>query len=368
MFDGPHLSYSPTVIGLYDLLSEYFDVTIIAKSPRNFNNKPILNRNVIYLKEMKSKNHYRINNKFFWLLSLFHKDFSTLRKTKVNIETLYEFFLIKKYIADSKPNIIIAVDFRSLWYAELLNLNVEFLSLEISENDLFYNKCNKLNINSVIIQTVERFQYLFKDKPLKTFLIQNAPVYQRFIDKPVRRGLIYCGTAWNPFGFYHCLEFIKTFSEYSLTVKGAVLEPDLIKIKTKYSEILSNKQLSIDDSYLDDAEVVNYLRQFKIGFCFYNFEIDWVDTFNYHSAPSGKMFKYLAAGVPVVGIDVSGLHPIKEFDCGVLIKDLSPQSIKKAIDKIESNFEYYSNNCLKAAEHYSFDKATKPFIDYLLES
>ena len=185
--------------------------------------------------------------------------------------------------------------------------------------------------------------------------------------QPICRGSVYCGTAWNPFGFYHCLDFIKTFPEYTLNVKGALPSADKARVKTEYQDLMTGGRLIFDSDYLDDDALVDYLRRFKIGFCFYNFEIEWVNNFNYHSAPSGKMFKYMAAGVPVIGQDILGLKPVKEFDCGVLITDLEPATIKRAVEKIEGNFDYYSQNCLKAAEHYSFDKMIEPFIDYLAE-
>lgn len=367
LFNGSHLSYSPTVISLYDLLSQYFDVVIVSPSYKNFNNKPLPNRNVVYLKTMKSSKQYRVNNMLFSLLASFYKEFAVLKKNKVSLEIFYEFFQIKKQISKLKPDIIIAVDFKNLWYAEILGKNVEFLSLEISKDDGFYDKCNQNNINSVIIQTQNRYQYLFENKELKTFLIQNAPIFKQSPPNNIRKGLVYCGTAWDPFGFYHCLEFLREYPQYSLTVKGALLQNDRHQVETNYSDILLANRLIIDDAYSDDSEILSYLSKFQIGFCFYNFEIDWVNTFNYFSAPSGKMFKYFAAGVPVIGNDIEGLLPIKEFDCGVLIKDLSPKSIKAAIATIEQNFDYYSKNCLKAAKHFSFDKAAKPFIEYLLE-
>lgn len=365
LFNGPHLSYSPTVIGLYDLLSPDFDVTIIAESPENFDNKPVSGRKIVYLERLKSLKQYSRYNKLFRLLALFYQDFSTLRSNQVDPIIFYEYFRIKKHLRRLKPDIIIAVDFKNLWYAQLLKENAEFLSLEINENDEFYKRCRQDNINSVIIQTKERYEYLFPKKKIKTFFIQNAPIYHDFSDSPKRQGLIYCGTAWNPFGFYHCLEFIRRFPQFTLTVKGAILADDRQRIETEYADCLANGKVIIDSNYSDDSEVVSYLRKFKIGFCFYNFEVEWINVFNYFSAPSGKMFKYLAAGVPVIGIDVSGLSPIKEFDCGVLIKDLDAQSIKNAIETIEANFDYYSENCLKAAKHYSFDKSAQPFIDYL---
>lgn len=367
LFGDAHLSYSPTVIGLYDLLSPHFDVTIIARSPKFFDNKPLGKRNVTYIRQPTHKIGRLRKRLFFKVTSITDKSAKLLAKIKAPYTAFNEFEFIRKHLADEKPDVVIAVDFKSLFFARMLETNAEFVSLEIKPDDPFRAACDFSNISSVVIQSKERFEHLFGDKKFKTFFIQNAPVYLRAQTEQPRTGLVYCGTAWNPFGFYHCLEFLKRFPEFVLHVRGAILSADKKRLRSEYNDLLASERLIIDDEYLDDTEVVDYLRKFRIGFSFYNFEVDWVDNFNYHSAPSGKMFKYFAAGVPVVAMDTIGAKPIVEFDCGVLIKDLEPESIKQAIDKIESNFEYYSRNCLKAAEHYSFDKMAKPFVEYLTE-
>jgi len=367
LFNGWHLSYSPTIIGLYDLLSKQFDVTILAQSPKEFDNKPLVERNVVYREKLKAINHYRFNRLLYRLQAFFDKEISLLKKMKFKTDVIYDFKSVRKYLAAQPADFIIAVDFRNLLYTQILGKKVDFVSLEIIPHDDFYNNCDFSNINSVVIQTKERYEYLFGDKEFRTFFVQNAPVFTESSNKSNPKNLVYCGTAWNPFGFYHCLEFLRKFPDYTLNVKGAFLTEDKAKVDSDYQDLISNKQLIIDSKYLDDSEVVDYLRKFRIGFCFYNFELEEINNFNYFSAPSGKMFKYLAAGVPVIGQDILGLKPVKEFDCGVLIKDLEPQSIKEAVEKIEENFEYYSKNSLKAAEHYSFDKTTEPFIKYLVE-
>lgn len=365
LFGDVHLSYSPTVIGLYDLLSPHFDVSIVAKSPNSFDNRPLANRHVVYIKQ---PNHRicRLQRKLAFRLAstrnIFAKPFAAINAP---YETFYEFKFIKQFLTTENPDIIIAVDFKSLFFAQLLERQVEFVSLEIAP-DPFYQACDVTNINSVVIQTRERYDHLFAQKKFKTFYIQNAPTYSPARTEQPRAGLVYCGTAWNPFGFYHCLEFLRQFQSFKMHVRGAILSDDKERIAREYGDLLGCGQLIIDDDYLDDKDVVDYLRQFRIGFSFYNFDVDWIDNFNYRSAPSGKMFKYFAAGVPVVALDTLGAQPVIEFDCGVLIKDLNPNSIKFAIDTIESNFEYYSQNCLKAAEHYSFNMMASPFVDYLL--
>ncbi len=365
LFSGAHLAYSPTVISLYDLLSEKFEVNIIAENPEAFDFERLNDRRVIYKERLTGRNRLRFYRRFFDLRAIFDRDIAALKKWKFETDVIYDFTVVRNLLAAESPDYIIAVDFQNLLYTQILGKEVEFLSLEITENDKFYNRCDFENVNSVVIQTKERYEHLFKNRGLKTFFVQNAPVYAAPKNDVNRRSLVYCGTAWNPFGFYHCLEFLRAFPEYTLNVKGALPSADRARIETDFRDLKTSGRLIFDSGYLDDGAVVGYLRQFRIGFCFYNFEIGWVDTFNYHSAPSGKMFKYLAAGVPVVGQDILGLKPIKEFDCGVLIEDLKPATIRDAVEKVEANFDYYSRNCLQAAAHYSFDKTTAPFVEYL---
>ncbi|MFN0140718.1 MAG: hypothetical protein ACKVQW_11620 [Pyrinomonadaceae bacterium] len=368
LFGDAHLSYSPTVIGLYDQLSPHFDVTIVARSPKFFDNRPLANRNVVYIKQPAGRFAKLSKRLLFLFASLTDKFAKKLKNIKAPYSSFFESDFIKQYLAERKPDFILAVDFKSLFFAQMLERRVEFVSLEIVPKDPFYKSCNYENVNSVIIQTKERYEHLFGDKQFKTFFIQNSPTYVPMQAATMREGLVYCGTAWNPFGFYHCLEVLKRFPDLVMNVRGAILDDDKKRIEGEYGDLLTSGRLIVDDEYLDDTEVVDYLRKFRIGFCFYNFEIEWINNFNYYSAPSGKMFKYFAAGVPVVALNTIGSRPIIEFDCGVLIDDLNPESINEAIDKIEANFEYYSQNCLRAAEHYSFDKMAEPFVRYLLDA
>lgn len=368
LFGEVFLSYSPTVLGLYDLLSQDFDVTIVTRSPRFFDNRQVTNRKVVYIRQPVSYVARLLKLAPFYLSSIFDSDAKRLKNTRFSVSTFYEFRFIKRYLAAERPDIIIAVDFKNLFITQLLAKKVEFVSLEIIPNDPFFAACDFKNVNSVIIQTKERYEHLFGAAKFRTFYIQNSPVYVPAEMDSLREGLVYCGTAWDRFGFYHCLEFLKQFPSYAMNVRGAMLDADKKRVEREHGDLLASRRLIIDDDYLDENAIMDYLRKFRVGFSFYNLELEQVNTFNYRSAPSGKMFKYFAAGVPVVALETIGAKPIVEFDCGVLVKDLKPASIKNAIDKIESDFEYYSGNCLKAAEHYSFDKMAKPFVEYLLNS
>ena len=161
------------------------------------------------------------------------------------------------------------------------------------------------------------------------------------------------------------MEYLKKYNDLSLTVQGALPDEDKKKVVEEYNSLLNEKLLIINDKYLKNEEVVNYFSHFKIGICFYNFDVEWINHFNYQSAPSGKIFKYLAAGVPVLGINIIGFKFIEDMQCGVLINSLAVEEIRKGVEKILKNYSFYEANTKTAAKHFSFDKAIKPYIDYI---
>ncbi len=368
LFEGTHIAYSPTVIGLYDQLSaEGFEVTILAPYPEHHNQQKLPDRNVIYT-QVKFKRINRLYNAFFYLNPFFTKTIEIFKKNKIGYkEYFYHFLPLKRTVKSFRSDYIIAVDFKNLFYSELLRIQVEFLSLELGDEP-FKKLCNFNNINSVIIQSVERLEYIFNvNRGFKVFYIQNSPVYQEIdIESSSRTGIVYCGTAWKFFGFDQCLDFLNTFDDFSMTVKGMVINKETVLSQNQ--NLIVKQKLKIDDSYIDDKQIIEYLSKFRIGICFYNFDIPQMNHFNYFSAPSGKLFKYLAAGVPVVAINIPGFKLIEDFDCGVLIDDLKPLSIRNAILKIENNYNKYSSNCSIAAKHFCFHKNTKEFIKYLQQN
>jgi len=156
-------------------------------------------------------------------------------------------------------------------------------------------------------------------------------------------------------------------SEEKMTVQGSITKPDRDKVEKEYAGLLQENRLTINSRYLENDEMVDYISNYEIGFCFYNFEEEVISSnyFNFISAPSGKMFQYLAAGVPVVCSDILGFKFVNEFQCGVLVPDLSAKSIREAILKIRANYEFYVQNTQAAARYFSFDKAIIPYLEWI---
>ncbi len=365
LFEGQHLAFSPTIKQLYDILSKENSVTVLAQTSESFIKEKLTGCEVIYYKVIRKKPTF-IYKFYYFLLTFFDAQVSLLRKNGIKFpEYFYRYRLTKKIIQEGGYDRIIATDIKNLFYCTLFNKKADFVSLELGPGENLLPLINTKLINCVIIQSKERLDYLFPQQHLKTFYIQNAPVYKEMNIPPVKKGLLYGGTAWEPFGFYHCLTYLREYKEETLTVQGAVPLADRNRINKSYKNLLDEQRLIINESYIDNDEVVNYFARFEIGICFYNFEIDWINHFNYLSAPSGKVFKYLAAGLPVLAVDIPGFQFVKEFECGALVKNLETKTIHAAILQIRSNYETYSANALRAAKHFSFDKAVLPYLDFV---
>lgn len=367
IFDGPHLAYSPTTIQLYDELSEKFHVTIIAQNPANYNGQELEGREVVYYKYygVKFRHFYLL---FFLLLRAINPRVRQFIRDGLGYrDYFFRYLFLKKHLRGKKYKRIICVDIANLYYCHLLGLQVDFLSLELCKDEQLLRKVNDATILSVLIQSRERYEYLFKNKVHKTFFVQNSPVFHEIKIPADRKNLIYAGGLYSVLGFYHCLEFLKKFPNETLVVQGALFDKDKARIENEYGELLKGNRLIINTAYLENDEVVGYINNYEIGFCFYDFDDPFIKAnyFNYASAPSGKMFKYLAAGVPVVCSNIIGFKFVDEFKCGVLIDTLSPEDIEAGIMKIRSNYHEYVENALRAARHFSFDKAIMPYIDFI---
>jgi glycosyltransferase involved in cell wall biosynthesis len=210
-----------------------------------------------------------------------------------------------------------------------------------------------------------RYDYLFGNARLTTFIIQNAPVYVRPPKQADRKHFIWAGTIHRSFAVLDCVEFFKQYPEYTLVLKGGEEKKTRKFIDDHYKILLEQGRIVIDRSYLPSELFIDFLATFKIGFCFYSWDLI-NSNFNYKSAPSGKLFMYLAAGTPVIACNIPGFDFIREYGAGVLIDDYNPATIEKAVRQIQDNYDDYSRACIKAAQYFSFAKHVAPYIQFLL--
>jgi glycosyltransferase involved in cell wall biosynthesis len=362
-----YIIYQPTILNLYDALISHFDVTVISFEPEFISTKKDDTRNIVYLK-----------TNFFWQEFFQKSDFVVSRAIKFIKPLLqglthhyfyYNYYLprvLKRKLKSLSSDVVIAVDIPALHVAQEVFGAVHFLSLEIDTSIPHFRNINVDKIRSVLIQSPTRYQRLFNDKEIKTFYVQNSPaVGETYRASFERKDFVWAGTFLERFGIMDCLDFFKHFPQHHLVIKGGADKKTMAKIRERYGELIASGRIHINQDYLPADQFIEFLSMFRIGFCFYSWELI-KESFNYQTAPSGKLFMYLAAGTPVIACNIPGFSFVQEFGVGVLIEDYKPETIESAAIQIENNFQRYSENCYKAAKYFDFTDAVRPYVQYLV--
>ena len=365
IFTDFNLPYSPTTLNLYDTLSSKFNVSILTFEPYvKSSSVKIFDRNVNYIKIPNKKNGKPLYKRLF---NEIKKSLKTNLHSSEKLITPSARALINT-IKDFEGEII-AVDYFALWCVQFLKKTAHFLSLEIHKTDPYREACNTSSIKSVLIQSKERFEFLFTDQKIPVFFVQNAPIFNEIKIHPEQRkcnDLIFCGSALPIFGIFSCIEFIKNYPEYNLTIKGYI-DPFVKKvILTLFNDLINDSKLILDEEYMSSENLQNYISNFFAGFVFYDiYRFESIHSFNYLTAPSGKLFQYYNSGVPVIGNRLLGLSSIEEFNAGVLINDLGSKSIAEALERIKRNYNRFVNGTKAAASHYDFKRNIQDFIHFI---
>lgn len=277
------------------------------------------------------------------------------------IKIFLMFFSAYKILKKENINRVVGVDdvgfFTSLFLPRVRRI---YYSLEISRSLL-----NKIIFTFVkpfiIIQNKQRLSYLAGKYDFnKVAFIQNSPIlenehYSNYEEN--RKGLIYFGNLLKSHGIEECISLLRVMDE-KLTIKFFKTKSNgkyLDELKRKYSDLVKAGRLIFQDFYLEQDKVIDYLKNFKVGFVFYDQKLIR-KNYNYATSPSGKIFNYLAAGVPVVASKLTSFDFVEEFKCGILVEDLDVNTIYQAVQKIYSNYNEYSNNALKAMKFLAYNQ------------
>lgn len=238
----------------------------------------------------------------------------------------------------------------STFSARALYYSLEIIPTRLNRVIFRYRKPKYL-----IIQSVERMNYLtggFKN----TVYIQNSAILQdkKKKSRVYENKLLYFGTIIEEHGIENCIRTLYKLKNETLTIKGADPNNYSNFLREKYSDLIHSKRLFFDLDYLSQENLSNYLEQFTIGFCFYDMGLIGTNNFNYYSSPSGKVFNYLAHGIPVIGSSVLGIDFIEKWAAGCLLEDPTDNSIATAILEIKNKYKYYSDNSYHLSQLYDY--------------
>jgi glycosyltransferase involved in cell wall biosynthesis len=161
------------------------------------------------------------------------------------------------------------------------------------------------------------------------------------------------------------LEMLRAWPEASLVLRGPAPEATRSLIASTCGDLLQSGRLTLDTGYLNDDELGSFLATFDIGLCLYDLSGSLRRDFNYMSAPSGKMFNYFAAGLPVLGSNIQGLSPVVRHDAGLLVEGNEAAALVEAGRRIMTRHAGFQAGALRAAEAFDFHASATLLADVL---
>ena len=349
VFPDEWLQYSPSVLNLYNSFKEKYHTKLLYIDNGHFSNDGLAEKST----------SIRIGKfaAYFWRKTLGYKFYKVLR-------LFWSLLLIKLF--DRKYDIVVAIDSSGYMVTKVFFNQAVYFSLE-TEKDVYYKISNFLGIDTMLIQSEERRDFMLgDDKHTQVFYLQNAPVidpnFKPNFERKDKR-ILYMGNIEFGYGLEKFIDCISNLDDsYTLTLKGIKNERYFAWLNERYKSLLDSGKLIFDFTYVDQSKIVEYASQFYIGITGYDLDLA-KKSFNYFSSPAGKLFNYYAAGVPVMGIDIIGLKSVKDLRAGVLLDEVSPDKIKNGILTIEKNYKEFSENSFQAAKQFDFKKAFDHFIE-----
>lgn len=344
VFPDEWINYSPSMLNSIDVLNEQnYQVHLLSFGRSNFNVSAI------------NAKHTQINIPF-WLYKL-------LGKLKL-YENLKYWILCGLLFLKRNTNYTTVIGVDNIGYAATRRFFEQalFFSLEIKK-DVFFDKCTALGINYCVIQSTERYNFLFGDtvhKPTPLY-VQNAPtlpinfsVTTHEINNRTKQ-LMYWGNIANFYGIEPLIDTLQLLpNEYSLTLRGIKNENYDTVLRNKYAQLITTNRLIINYTYVPQEELLNEMKTYYIGFVMFDFTKIKTTDYNCISSPSGKQFNYMAAGLPTIGQNIVGFAPIAENSAGILLDEFNTATIIDAIHDIEKNYTGLAQNALQAAQQYDF--------------
>lgn len=124
----------------------------------------------------------------------------------------------------------------------------------------------------------------------------------------------------------------------------------------------SNPNLTFVQQVLSINEYTDYVSRFAVGLIWYS-PLREDEEHYYIGLSSGKMFKHLSLGQPIIAVDCLGVtETVNRYKLGVVINNIS--ELPEAYKTIMENYAYYQENVIKTYRRkFDFKKRIKPFLE-----
>lgn len=190
-----------------------------------------------------------------------------------------------------------------------------------------------------------------------TWLIPNSYSYMPCkCEVPHKSGVVYSGLMSNEV----LASFIKQapyITDFQLTMSGWNC--------TELKRLKKNPNIVVIQQQLSESDYNSFLSAYDIALIWYNLGQD--ENIRNIGLSSGKFFKHLSLGQPVIVNDAPGLaEEVRKYKLGVVINDLC--ELSNAVKIIYTHYDSYQKNIEQIyRKKYDFKRVSKQFFDTIVK-
>ena len=123
---------------------------------------------------------------------------------------------------------------------------------------------------------------------------------------------------------------------------------------------ITHPDIKVYDQKISPEKFPEYLKQYAVGLIWYSQTKD--ENVNNIGMSSGKFFRHLSLGQPIIVNDCPGMGKIVEkYQLGIVIRDVS--QLPWAYSQLMENYAYYRENIINVYKSkFDFAKLIHPFL------
>lgn len=212
---------------------------------------------------------------------------------------------------------------------------------------LFTKKCKLFTIQDTLRKRISKKYFICHPD---TLLIPNSYIYspKDWISSDCL-GIVYSGILTR-FRTEPLMGKLQSMSNFPIVFSGKSDEWSRKQFKALRS---THPDIELREQSLPLQKHLDFLKQYAVGFVWYDHSED--ENEEYIGMASGKLFRHLSIGQPVIVSSTPGLaEMVNRYRVGIVINDIS--ELAKAYEKIMSNYAEYQDN-IKRIYKKRFDYA-----------